>query len=295
MLPRQRMLATIALAAAVVGLAAWISRDCLMGPYAGVSPMLRAIFLSRINEARPALDYVSFAPSEFVMGYAYAVFALLAGLFLPRNRAVWLGLLFVCAALGMATLEIRETPFALLMALPGLAAVLAVYVLPRGLLMMVVAILLSSDAAFALTGAALEGDDAQATRIHAFNAQAGCGEAPAMAPLLGLPPGRVAGFVDQGPAILAYTQDSAIAGPYHRDSDGILDTYAVFTGPPDAAHAILKKRGIHYLMACSAAPDWHFYQDRAPQGLLAQLAAGELPAWLTPAGQSGAVTVWRVK
>jgi hypothetical protein len=106
-----------------------------------------------------------------------------------------------------------------------------------------------------------------------------------------LPSGRVAGFVDQGPAIMAYTKDSAIAGPYHRDAAGILDTYDLFTGPNP--RSILQKRGIEYLMTCRAAPDWDFYAARG--GLMAQLAAGQVPRWLTPAGNSGDVTFYRVK
>ena len=42
------------------------------------------------------------------------------------------------------------------------------------------------------------------------------------------------GLCRSGPAILAYTKDSAIAGPYHRDAAGILDTYDLFTGPQSA-------------------------------------------------------------
>ena len=106
-----------------------------------------------------------------------------------------------------------------------------------------------------------------------------------------LPVGRVAGFVDQGPAILAYTDDAAIAGPYHRDAAGILDSYEIFTGPQP--RAILARRGIDYLMTCRAAPDWDFYQARG--GLIAGLAKGQVPPWLVPAGRNGDVEVYRVK
>ena len=148
------------------------------------------------------------------MGYCYAAFAFAAALFLPRNRAVTLATLFVFVSLIVATLEIRQAYFAVLLALPGLAAMLAVYVLPRGLIPAALAILLFSDAAFALAGSALEGQARQAARIAAFNRQVACGEKPAMAALSALPVGRVAGFVDQGPAILVYTHDAAVAGPY---------------------------------------------------------------------------------
>jgi hypothetical protein len=100
----------------------------------------------------------------------------------------------------------------------------------------------------------------------------------------------VAGFIDQGPAILAYTSDAAIAGPYHRDAAGILDSYAIFTGADP--HTVLKTRGIDYVMTCSASPDWQYY--RAKGGLIAQLAAHRRPAWLIPSGIAGDVAVYRV-
>jgi hypothetical protein len=106
-----------------------------------------------------------------------------------------------------------------------------------------------------------------------------------------LPPGRIAAFVDQGPGILAYTKDSAIAGPYHRDAAGILDTYDLFTAPNP--RAILQKRGIAYLMTCRAAPDWDFYAARG--GLMAALAAGQVPDWLTPVARQGDVTIYKIK
>jgi hypothetical protein len=295
LLPRWRLPAFLGLVLGVMALGFVLNKSCFAGPYAGMSQQMRTIFLSRINEARPAFNFMHFAPSEFVTGYCYAAFGTLAGLFLPRNRAVTFGTLFALAALMVATLQIREATFAILLALPGLAAMLATYALPRGVVVAALAILICSDAAFALGGVQIEGDAPHNVRIAAFHQQVACGEAPAMAPLAGLPPGRVAGFVDQGPAIMAYTPDAAIAGPYHRDADGILDTYAIFTGTPDAAHAILKRRGINYLMACAAAPDWNYYIARAPDGLLARLAGQQAPDWLSPAGHAGDVSVWRVK
>ena len=89
-----------------------------------------------------------------------------------------------------------------------------------------------------------------------------------MAVLRSLPRGRVAGFVDAGPAILAYTPHSAIAGPYHRDAAGILDTYEIFAGKNP--RPVLDRRGIDYVMTCRGSPDWAFYG--AQSGLLAGLA-----------------------
>jgi hypothetical protein len=291
---RGRLWGLLALAGLVIALAWSMNRACFLGPYAGMSAQLKEIFLSRINEARPAFDFAHFAPSEFIAGYCYALFAFVAGLLAIRTRAALLASLFTLAALGVATLEIREVPFAMLFALPGVAAAIARFVLPRGPVLAAVAALLISDAAFALAGAELEGSAHQAARIKAYQAQFACGGADAMAPLNRLPKGRVAAFVDQGPAVLLNTPHSVIAGPYHRDADGIEDTYAIFTGSEAQARAVFQRRGIAYLMACAAAPDWAYYQARAPEGLLAQLAKNKLPSWLVPAGKAGDTRVWKI-
>src|SRR6185312_15556999 len=217
LLPRWRAIGFGMLVLAVLALGFGLNRACFLGPYAGMSVHLKEIFLSRINEAHPAFDFLHLAPSEFVAGYAYGAFSLIACLLLAPSRAVLLVVLFAGVALGVATFEIREAPFAMLFALPGLAAMLATYVLPRGVIAAALAVLIASDATFALAGAEIEGDARQAARIAAYEAQIACGQAPAMAPLAALPPGAVAAFVDQGPAVLIATRDAVIAGPYHRD------------------------------------------------------------------------------
>ena len=294
MLPNRKLLGFALLTLGVMGLAYGMNRTCFGGPFVGISANLRTIFLSRINEARPAFDFMHFAPSEFVSGYCYAVFALVAGLFLPRTAAMARSVLFAAVALTIATFEIRAVPFAILFALPGLAAAIALYLLPRGAIFTALALLVACDGAFAFEGVQIEGAQQHLARIRKYQAQAACGEPAAMSPLTSLPPGRVAAFVDQGPGIMAYTADSAIAGPYHRDADGIEDTYAIFTGTADQAQAILRRRGIAYVMACTGAPDWSYYIAKAPNGLMARLAGHDLPDWLKPAAQAGDIRIWRV-
>lgn len=289
-LPRHRLAGFAVLALVLLGLAALLNPVCLAGPYGGLDPRMRTLFFARINEAHPIWEFVKLAPSETVGGYVYAAFALLMCCFAPPGRARRAVVLFAATALVVATIQFRAVPFALLFALPGLAAALVTLMEKRSVILLAVMILLCSGAAFILAGAMVEGQDRVAARARAFKAQEDCGYAPSLAVLRDLPPGRVAAFVDQGPGILAYSGDSVIAGPYHRDAAGILDSYAIFTGP--GPRAILKHRGIDYLMTCRAAPDWGFYRARG--GLVAQLAKGDVPGWLMPAGRSGDVDVYRV-
>jgi hypothetical protein len=219
------------------------------------------------------------------------VFALAMTALAPRGRARWLVLAFAGIALVTATLQYRAVPFAILFALPGLAAALARLLQTRSIVWLAVALLVCSGGAFALAGVNLVGQDRMAQTVMRFHAQVACGEEPAMALLNAQPRGRVAAFVDQGPAIMAYTKDAAIAGPYHRDVAGILDTYEIFTGRDP--HAVLQRRGINYLMTCRAAPDWEFYGEKG--GLMAQLAKAQPPDWLSSIGRKGDIELYRVR
>jgi hypothetical protein len=284
-LPRHRFVALAGLAAALLVLAALISPACMAGPYGGMSAELKSIWLARINEAQPAFAFASFAPSEFVGAYVYACFALMACFLASGARRHWPVMALAATALLVATLQIRAVPFATMFALPGLAAALSrLKIVPLAF-----GLLLGSDITFALAGDFIEGSGHD-KRIAAYTSQVGCADEKALAPLKALPPGRVAAFVDQGPAVLAYTRHAAIAGPYHRNAGGILDSYAIFAGRDP--RAILNARGIDYVMTCSASPDWDFY--RAKGGLVAGLAAHRVPSWLVPAGGKGQIAVYRV-
>jgi hypothetical protein len=246
--------------------------------------------LERINEARPVWEFLSFAPSQTVGGYLYAAFALVMCVFAPPGRARNCVIAFAAMALAVATFQIRGVSFAILFALPGLAAALTYRLLPRSIVWLATAILLGNGGAFTLAGVMLEGQDQVEKRVTAFKRQEDCASPSALALLGAQPTGNVAAFVDQGPAVLAYTRHAAIAGPYHRNQTGILDTFDIFTGAN--AQAVLKQRGIDYLMTCRAAPDWDFYRQRG--GLVAQLATGQVPTWLVPIGKRGDVELYRV-
>jgi len=291
LLPRHRVVALIGLGVALAAIAVLLNPACLAGPYGGLDARMQTLFFARINEAHPVWDFFRLSPSQTVGGYVYAVFALVLCFAAPAGRARNIAIAFAMVALAVATFQYRATPFVLVFALPGLAAALTVLWDRYGLILFAVVLIFANGVAFTLAASLAEGQERVATRATAFVRQVACGEEPAMAALKSLAPGRVAGFVDQGPAILAYTPQGAIAGPYHRDAAGILDSYEIFAGKNP--RAVLDRRGVDYVMTCRGAPDWDFY--RAQGGLVAELAQNRKPDWLTPVGPSGDVVVYRVK
>ena len=129
----------------------------------------------------------------------------------------------------------------------------------------------------------LESAAAQAARTKADNESWYCYGEKSVAQLAAQPRGRVVAFLDQGPAILAYSAHSVIAGPYHRNERGILDTFDFLTKSPDISARIARQRGIDYVAICRTSYDFGYYLNASgPNGLLGRLVANRIPSWLSP-------------
>ncbi|MDQ2878763.1 MAG: AcrB/AcrD/AcrF family protein, partial [Pseudomonadota bacterium] len=128
------------------------------------------------------------------------------------------------------------------------------------------------------------------------NASARCPTIPALAPLDQLPPQTVFTFIDLGPRLVTVTHHDAVAGPYHRNGDAILDVQHAFTGDAANFHAIARKHGATLLVICPNMSESTIYHARAPGGFYDQLVRGPAPPWLTPLPQPARspIRVWRI-
>jgi len=301
-----RSAAIATLAALLFGVAALIGPDCLAGPYAKVSDQLNTIWLSRIQEALPAWKIAVQDTSFFISSYLYGCATLAASLAMLRlsdrakRPAMTMAASFAALAWAVATIETRASMFAILFGIGGMAA-LCVFLLGRlqnsrlspaaGAAAVAMLIFAASDAGFALAA-----EQTLASGTGPPDKAFDCFSTRVIAPLAQLPPGRMAAFVDQGPAILMDTRHSVVAGPYHRDGAGIIDTYRIFTGSPAHAASVLKQRGIDYVVTCPSSPDYRFYlKNGGRNGLLPEIAAHRAPSWLKPIALSDpALQVFRV-
>jgi len=103
----------------------------------------------------------------------------------------------------------------------------------------------------------------------------GCFDGALYRPLAALPPGIVLGEIDLGPHVLAYTQDSVLAAPYHRMSWGILKGYEALGGPTALAPGRLKALNVTYILDCRLNPlrvSW--------AGFEGDLRRGRIPPWV---------------
>ena len=118
-----------------------------------------------------------------------------------------------------------------------------------------------------------------------------------MKPVAMLPATTIFTFVDLGPRLITVTYHKAIAGPYHRNGDAILDVHHAFGGTPEAARAIMLRHGATLLLTCPNMSESTVHRFRHKTGFYARLAKGETFDWLTPVPmpKGSPLLVWRIK
>ena len=87
-------------------------------------------------------------------------------------------------------------------------------------------------------------------------------------------------FVDLGPRLITVTHHRAIAGPYHRNQQAILDIHHAFRGQPEVAHAVMRRHGATLLLLCPGMSESTIYAAENKQGFYVQLIDGKVPDWL---------------
>jgi hypothetical protein len=110
----------------------------------------------------------------------------------------------------------------------------------------------------------------------------------AFAELAALPPERIMTPVDLGSHMLLFTPHAVVAAPYHRDQQGVLDTFHFFNNPIAEARQILAKRGISLVVICPQLAEMQGLRDAAADSFVRLYAKGALPAWLHDVSLPGA-------
>jgi len=89
--------------------------------------------------------------------------------------------------------------------------------------------------------------------------------------------------INVGPEILYRTGVAVVAGPYHRNDEGILDLHAFFSATDDeVSRQLAAERGGRFVLVCEIGTGTDVYAAEPPGvGLHARLLAGDAPAWLS--------------
>ena len=284
-----------ALAAAVVAAFYALAWPNCLGRLEGSSPELEEMWLSRVREARPIYTHSALVmaavlalPAAGLIGYA---------LMLWRHRRdaealiPWAALAFI-AIIPAALLfwQTRAGPSAQLLSIPGATALAwALIAWAQSRPQMLVRVLGSVLAFYAVSGLAVQNvvqqlapDKPNKKQNAISQANGKCPTLAALRPIAQQPRGYVLTHVDLGPRLITVTHHDAVAGPYHRNSQAILDVMKGFRGTPEAAQAMIARRGIDYVLICPGLSETTVYRAESPNGFYAQLAKGKVPAWLAP-------------
>jgi hypothetical protein len=281
-----------------------------LGQLEGISPQLQSLWLDNVSEARPVYRQTN---DVFILMATMPVFGVCGYLWLLwRNRqhrdALTLYLpvvLLAVASTALLLFQARVAAAAQILSVPGVTyAVWTLVPKLRGsgsilvrVLGPVAVILLPSGLAFERLWSAVP-SKAPTVQLKAVR-KAGnlCNTLPALRPIALLPKTTILTFVDIGPRLITVTHHNAIAGPYHRNGQSILDVYRAFDGTADDARAVAQKYGATLILICPNMAESTQYSARSPKGFYTQLAAGKAPAWLDPVPlpKASPFMLWRLK
>ena len=283
--------------------------QCLAGPYGGVDLWLRQNWLANIAEAKPWTASVVDLP-VFSLAVGLPVLFGLAAICIrviriPQDRGQWLVLLaFLGFAGAIMLLQVRGARLAVMPAVPAAAWVIAMawqrFEHKRGVAstaLLVLACLAFSGSGIVLVVAGLSAMKPSGRAQVVATAQADklpCLLPSAFADLKALPPERIMTPIDLGSHMLMETPHSVVSAPYHRDVDGLRDTFDFFSQPIDQARLILERRGIGLVVTCPAMAEMAGLPDRAPDSFAALAEKNALPAWLSDVSLGGPLKIYAV-
>ncbi len=288
-----RLFLIVAAGAIIAGGFAWLAPQCLGRPEQ-VSPELAKNWLNNVREAKPIYAHPFRMAFPVVALPVVGLIGAIIATWRARGTPTMIGwaavTLFTAFACAMLLWQARAGPAAQLLAIPGataLAMLLLPWLLDHRLMPVrvfgtVAGFLIVSGLFAGLVIKYLPVDRPKPYVLRVNRANARCATIPAMHPLDRYRAQTIFTFIDLGPRLITLTHHSAIAGPYHRNGDAILDVQHAFSRSPDQAHAIMKRHGATLLLVCPNMAESTIYRARAPNGFYSQLARNERPAWLTP-------------
>jgi hypothetical protein len=303
-----RLAAAAAAGAALAAAFAYAWPHCL-GRLENVSPDEYALWLSNVREARPIFRHgtatmitVCALPVAGLVGYAFMLWRARRD---PPKALVWaaVGAPALLAAL-LLLWQSRAGPAAQVLAVPGatgLAWTLLAWTFSSAFMLVRV---LGTVAGFLLISGLAEqqatGLIPQPKRSAAMKAvdraNGLCPTLWALHPVALVPKGYVLTHVDLGPRLITVTHHDAVAGPYHRNGQDIVDVMKAFRGTPEFARSVVERRHVDYVLVCPGLSESTVYAAQAKDGFYMQLMRGKVPDWLTPVPlpKESPYRMWRV-
>ncbi len=285
------------LGAATVALCLWLFFPAFYrGGYADIDPRIVPIWLNKVVEVQPPLSRDFLIPliqllSSAVMGILYIIFILWKEP--DKNLKGWIFILSGILLFASAGIfERRLLLYGNIVTLAPLAAILGrmlrwevnhvkllfrVFILPVTIISFCVVFLLPGI----ICGKIVEKNDESRQKEKVVPLSQLCdalnkldaGQARKI---------RILAFIDYGPQILYRTRYEIIGTPYHRNAQGILDTYKIMTAKSDdEAHELIRKRKIDMILVSNASNERNFYSAAPQQSTFYnRLQVDGYPDWL---------------
>ena len=276
----------------------------------GTSPQTYELWLKNVREAKPLYEHgwrtaltLLALPVAGLIGWGSLAWRHRADPDLFRRTCA--AALPAVAAVALLAWQVRTGPASQMLAIPGAVTLVAILApIAFGSQNSVVRVLGTSLAVLAGLGALVPlaidyvaPTKAQTLRDKAIaNANSQCPSLKAMRPVAKLPAATIFTFADLSPRLITVTHHRAIAGPYHRNQQQIIDSMLLFRGSADNARALLAKYHADYLMTCPMMSQATVFMAAAPKGFYVQLEKGQVPAWLerVDLGKDSPLKLWRV-
>jgi hypothetical protein len=282
--------------------------QCLASPYAAVDPLVASLWLDHVAETMSFHTMLQIEPQKIPGFYGFPVLTLSLAVAAviraaPHDRFRWISIVVTLAALvGISIWQMRGSAAATIVAAPIFSACAATLWLARDQRRkLLLSALIASPASFAASGLIarplIDRIVQPQWTMAGQDAASSCRAVSNLAPLAVLAPGRIMAPIDLGPGILAATQHSVFAAPYHRNNDGNLAMMQVMLAVPPVAQQMLSDRRVDYIVMCAGGSDQMEFGQLAPDGLAARLSRGEIPDFLESLDldRSGKLVAWRVR
>jgi hypothetical protein len=305
-----RVSALAVIGAAVAVFALLVVPQCLQNPLDHLDPLLKSMWLGSIREAQSIAAEAAVEPSA--IGGFYAVGLIGAAVCVMRivrgqqalPHAILLGMIAVSWA--VTAYQVRGMIFANFLAFVPLSALVAdlrdLYRARQNDMRAAAAFVLSALASipsvwtFAGVGVVEAGAAIAGTKNEIVDKNDACGIPGKLTPLAKLPAGRLLSTANPGSYILRFTPHSVLTANYHRNQRGMLEALKAEMASPAEAADMLRAEKVDYILLCEDDPQVTIIKARAPAGLFARLADGEIPEFVEPVdvGLDAKIKIFRV-
>lgn len=264
--PVARLAVLAVLGVAVLAMLLWLFPECRYGPYGNLDADLAAILLPEIGEAQPIWIWASEFRAQLallILPVLGMMATLVVPLLMPRGqRWRWVVLAGFCLALfAVFCLQVRGFRLLSVAILPAPAWLVAqVWSWFRARQSVSAAALagltifsFSGAAHWSITNAAFAAVANKPRPAAEVNWMA-CLEPDAYDRLETLPRGNLMSFLLIGPQLLLETPHSVVSAGYHRNEAGLRDMVRFYIGGEAEAQAVVRERGLDYLVFCRGLP-----------------------------------------